>query len=37
MAKTVRIDDELMEVIDREAEMMSRSLARQSGTGYGSA
>lgn len=29
MAKTVKIDDELMEVIGREAEMMSRSLAGQ--------
>lgn len=29
MAKTIKIDDELMEVIGREAEMMSRSLAGQ--------
>ena len=29
MAKTVKIDDELMELIGREAEMMSRSLAGQ--------
>lgn len=29
MAKTIKIDDELMEAIGREAEMMSRSLAGQ--------
>lgn len=29
MAKTIKIDDELMEVIGREAETMSRSLAGQ--------
>ncbi|MGB5724057.1 MAG: hypothetical protein WBM39_06550 [Parasphingorhabdus sp.] len=29
MAKTIKIDDELMDVIGREAEMMSRSLAGQ--------
>jgi len=29
MSKTIKIDDELMEVIGREAEMMSRSLAGQ--------
>lgn len=29
MAKTIKIDDELMEIIGREAEMMSRSLAGQ--------
>ncbi|QJB69344.1 TA system antitoxin ParD family protein [Parasphingorhabdus halotolerans] len=29
MAKTIKIDDELMEVIGREAELMSRSLAGQ--------
>ncbi len=29
MAKTIKIDDELMEVIGREADMMSRSLAGQ--------
>ncbi len=29
MAKTIKIDDELMELIGREADMMSRSLAGQ--------
>lgn len=29
MAKTIKIDDELMEVIGREADLMSRSLAGQ--------
>ena len=29
MSKTVKIDDDLMEIIDREAKIMSRSLAGQ--------
>lgn len=29
MAKTVKIDDELMEIVGREAQVMSRSLAGQ--------